>query len=309
MRITNKMFYDRFLSDMQKNMESIFKDNEQISTGKKINRPSDDPIAMSRIVYYKTQISSIGEYKRAIDSAKTSLDALDSSLSSLNNIMVRARELALRGATGTVDANSRLMIANEVDVLLKSAIDIANTKVGDKYIFSGYKSNVAPIDVSNGAFAADSNAVETDISPTVKIGINLPANNLFNDTTSLPGYTDPNFDVPDNGKYVLRALNFLKLSLENNDLNNIQKAIGYIDQASEVVFQTMGEVGARLNKLDAIEKLHDDREFDFNTYLSNDQDADVAKLVSNLTQRQTALEAMRVVSSEFLRTSLFDFIR
>lgn len=306
MRITNKMFYDRFLSDMQKNMEVIFKSKEQLSTGKKINRPSDDPTAMSRIVDYKTQISVIGEYKRAIDSAKSSIEAMNSSLLSVSNIMVRARELALQGATGTIDANSRRMIAREVGVLLESAIGIANTRVGDKYIFSGYKSDSAPI-ASTGAFVSDSNAVEINISPTITIGINIPANNLFNDSTS-PLAPPPPYDT-NADRSVLPALNTLKLALERNDVPIIQTSLSNIDRVSGIVLQTMAEVGARLNKLDAIEKLHDDREYNINTYLSTDQDADIPKLVSEMSQRQAALESLRTVSSDFLRTSLFDFIR
>lgn len=105
MRITTKMFYDRFLSDYQKNMEAIFKSQEQISTGKRVNRPSDDPAALSRIVSYRTQISSISEYKKAIDTGRGYLGSIDSGLSSLNEELIRARELALEAAdassTGT----------------------------------------------------------------------------------------------------------------------------------------------------------------------------------------------------------------
>ncbi|GER94495.1 flagellar hook-associated protein 3 [hot springs metagenome] len=489
MRITTKMFYDRFLSDMQKNMETIFKASEQISTQKKINRPSDDPTAMSRILGYTTSISAIGEYKRAIDSAKGFLDAADSSFAGLNDILTRAKELALSGATGTTDANSRLMIAKEVGVLFESAVGIANTKVGDRYIFSGYKSNIAPIDVNTGEFVADTNIFEVSISQTIEIGLNIPAGELFsfkrinstdpqnailpsynynfdstndpltgepetppdadpisalhirngggvadptalnsgttnggdltitvgdNDTTpvtiniaagaslndvrdainaanaevkaniinfgtsSSPDYRiviasnpvgqsdkikivvsqtisdgagaglnrfsyDPDYqDDPvksnmkldadgianynyiidtSNPNYysfnnnylnennVLRALHFLKVSLEMNDIGRIQKALDYINKVAEKVYQQQAEVGARLNKLDQEFNFQDNRENDLQTYLSNDQDADIPKLTTQLAQSQAALESLRVASSDFLRTSLFDFIK
>lgn len=487
MRITTKMFYDRFLSDMQRNMESIFKASEQIATGKKINRPSDDPTAMSRIIGYTTHISAIGEYKRAIDSAKGSLEAADSSFSGLNDILIRAKELALSGATGTTDPNSRLMIAREVGVLFESAVGIANTKVGDRYIFSGFKSNIAPVDVNTGEFVADTNIFEINISQTIEIGLNIPASELFifkrvnstdpqnavlpsynynfdsandpltgepetppdadplsaihmrdgsgvadpsaansgttnggaltitvgdNDTTPVtvniaasaslnqvrdainsanagikaniikfttndyrlviasnpvgqsgkvkivvsqtvsdgagaglnrfsfdPDYQDdvvksnmkldadgianynyitdrtnnPNYYSFNNNylneNNILRALHFLKVSLEMNDMGRIQKAIDYVGKVAEKVYQQQAEVGARLNKLDAEERFHDNREYDLSTYISNDQDADIPKLTSELVQSQAVLESLRLASSDFLRTSLFDFLK
>lgn len=486
MRITTKMFYDRFLFDMQKNLETIFKASEQIATQKKINRPSDDPTAMSRILGYTTSISAISEYKRAIDSAKGFLDASDSSFAGLNDILTRAKELALSGATGTTDQNSRLMIAKEVGVLFERAVGIANTKIGDRYIFSGYKSNIAPIDVNTGEFVADTNIVEVNISQTIEIGINIPASELFSfrrinstdpqnailpsynynfDSTNDPltgepetppdadpisalhirdggGVANPNAvnsgttnggdliitvgdndvtpvtvnitagaslnDVRDainaanagikaniirfaindyrlviasnpvgqsdkikivvsqtvsdgagaglnrfsfdpdyqddpvksnmkldadgivnynyitdtanpnyysfNNNYlnennILRAIHFLKVSLEQNDIGRIQKALDYINKVAEKVYQQQAEIGARLNKLDQEFKFQDNREYDLQTYLSNDQDADIPKLTTQLAQSQAALESLRIASSNFLRTSLFDFIK
>ncbi|MCL0035254.1 flagellar hook-associated protein FlgL, partial [Thermodesulfovibrionales bacterium] len=150
MRVTAEMFHDRFLSNMHRNMEAIFKAHEQLSSGKRVNRPSDDPTAMSRIVAYRTEISAIGLYKSAIVSATTSLEAMDSAFFNLNDIMIRARELALAGATATADAGARQMMAVEVGVLLESAIGVANTKVAGRYVFSGFQSDIPPINANTG---------------------------------------------------------------------------------------------------------------------------------------------------------------
>ncbi len=78
---------------------------------------------------------------------------------------------------------------------------------------------------------------------------------------------------------------------------------------AEKVFQQQAEVGARLNKLDAEGRFQDNREYDMSTYISNDQDADIPRLTSELVQSQAALQSLRTVSSDFLRASLFDFIK
>ncbi len=306
MRITMQMFYDRFISDMQKNMEAIFRSHEQLSTGKRINRPSDDPTAMSRVVGYKTQISAIDQSKRAINTAKDSVESMESAMRNLNGIITRARELAIRGATGSVDAGARRMIASEVDALLQSAIGIANTRVGERYIFSGFQSNVAPIDAS-GAFATDNNPVSIDIYAGITVQINMPANRVFNDATPLMT-TAPPYDTAA-GTFVLQALNTLSLALKGNDVGIIQQSLTNLDSVSGRALEAIGEIGATLNKINTIEKYHNDRNHNLNTYLSKDMDADIARVVSEMAQRQTALEGLRTVATEFLRTSLFDFIR
>ena len=455
MRVTTKMFYDRFLSDVQKNLSAMYTANEQLSTGKRINRPSDDPSGMARIVGYKATLLSIGQYNRSIDSAQSNLGALDSSFSNLVEVLTRGRELAVQGANATVDASSRIAIAKEVKALFESAIGIANTKVGDRYIFSGYQTNITPIDANTGEFQGDSNLFELDISPNVKVAVNIPASALFSfagtPTQVLPPYsgavTDPNplgglvsggpavanpaaafvgtgsgtlsiraassasallvtvaanaslndiaaainvqagsavraqvvdvsnrgadyrivvspaqaglenqvsitaagdanlvsalnYDAtsknmslqnnivnynyitdaahPDyysfNNNYlnennIVRTLHFLHEALMNNDQARVRKGIDYLAAVSEKVYQLHAEVGARLNKLDAEQSFLGAREDDTNVVLSNAQDADYPRVVSEMQQRQTALEALRTASRDMFRTSLFDFIR
>jgi flagellar hook-associated protein 3 FlgL len=311
MRITMQMFYDRFLSDMQKNMEAIFRSHEQLSTGKRINRPSDDPTAMSRAIGYKTEISAIEQNKRAVNTARNSIESMESALTNLNGIITRARELAMSGATGSVDAGARRMIASEVDALLQSAIGIANTRVGDRYIFSGFQSNIPPIGPT-GAFVTDGNFVRIDISAGITVEINMPAIRVFNNATALAPLVPPPLPQPYDpmaDRFVLQALNTLRLALERNDVERIRTSLGNLDSVSGIVLQEIGEIGATLNKINAIEKYYNDRKHNLNTYLSKDMDADIARAVSEMTQRQTALEGLRTVSTEFMRTSLFDFIR
>jgi flagellar hook-associated protein 3 FlgL len=266
---------------------------------------------MSRAVGYKTEISAIEQNKRAVNTARNSIESIDSALTNLNGIITRARELAMRGATGSVDAGARRMIASEIDALLQSAIGIANTRVGERYIFAGFQSNVppiAPLDTTlRGASVTDPNFVRIDISAGITVEINMPANSVFNDSTLLVT-TPPPYD-PGANKFVLPALNTLKLALERNDVPMIRQSLDNLDSVSGIVLQEMGKIGATLNKIDTIEKYHNDRNHNLNTYLSNDTDTDIARAVSEMAQRQTALEGLRTVSTEFMRTSLFDFLR
>lgn len=311
MRVTTKMFYDTFLSDMQKNMSSIFKANEQISSNKKVNRPSDDPAAMSRILAYKAQLSSNSDYGKAVDSAASNLEAIDSSLSNLSDLLIRAKELAMQSGNGIVDAPKREMLAAEVDQILQAAIGIANTRVADRYIFSGYQSDSIPIDSTTGAYQRDGNDVEVAINPDVNVRVNIPASELFSDnTTDFTAGPPAVYSDPDT--YILEALHALKTALEEPDdtlaATAIQTAMGYLNNVSNNLSEKMADVGALLHRLDQESKYQEDRDYNLTLNLSRDQDADIAKAASELVQKQTALQALRTSSAQILNTSLFDFI-
>ncbi|HAK89959.1 MAG TPA: flagellar hook-associated protein 3 [Nitrospiraceae bacterium] len=205
MRVTTRMFFDRFLSGFQSNMEAILKTQEQISSGKRVNRPSDDPAALSKITAYKTQISRIVEYKRSITTANSMVGSLDKALLSLTDTLNRARELGLEGADASATGSDRLLIAKEISALFEHAIDIANTKVGDRYIFSGYKSDTAPIDKNTGEFVGDSNSITLNISANTEIKLNVSASDLFSFKRVNPSDSAnlvlPSYNVDKTGTY------------------------------------------------------------------------------------------------------------
>ncbi|MFO0753394.1 MAG: hypothetical protein U0411_08730 [Thermodesulfovibrionales bacterium] len=139
------------------------------------------------------------------------------------------------------------------------------------------------------------------------LGSDLTNYNYITDDTSSNYYSFNNNYLNENN--IVRALSFLKVSLENNDAGRIEKAIDYLDTLMEKVFQLQSEVGSRVTRVETEESYQVNREFDVAGYLANEQDADIAKLSTDLAQRQSALEGLRLLSSDFLRTTLFDFLK
>ena len=176
--VTNQMFENQFLTGLQQNLESELTDTQEISTGYKVNQPSDDPAALVQIVGYKTQLSDITQYQNAITSAKAPLQSLDSTLSSLNNTLQRANELAISGVSGP-DADALSDDADELQQLLTTAVSIANTNVNGQYIFAGDNSNVNPIDPNTGELMSDNNAMTQSIGVDVNVTTNVKAGSLF----------------------------------------------------------------------------------------------------------------------------------
>lgn len=482
MKVTTGFFYRTFLGDINKQIEEMFKAQRQLATGKRVLSPSDDPIAISRIAKYKSEISALDEYKRVMDTAKIFNSATEKAIDDLKRMLIKAKQYAVQGSTDTLSPTDRLAIAREIDTLIQRSIDTINTKVSGRYIFAGFKADTAPVNAQNGIYQSDTNLQYLDISFFLDVAVNLPATEFFtytatgqlaslkiltpynqtvltndspppdeilqlhdvdplgallmsqpsagavtnpanpfttnggtltirlgdnqavnlnisvsaslndirdainNDpqtskyvkawvinygtttssdyrlvigsvpngksdtiridvtTTDAPnsglnllaynpesgnvsmsfqeninGYNfisdpaDPNYYSFNNNylneNYYLRALHFLKVALENNDQGRIQKAVDYIDKIADKLFKQQSLIGARLNKIETITDYNLEVETNTKQSLSNDQDADALKVISELNRRMSVLQALRTTLTDFFRGNLFDFLR
>ncbi len=179
MTITSQLFYQQFLTGLQQNLQAELTDTDQIASGKRLSLPSDDPSALTKVVDYQTQISEIAQYQQAMTDAKSPLQSLDTALSGLNQTLASANTLAINGANGTQNANTRLMISDQVQQLFDTAVSTANTQVDGKYIFAGYKSTTNPIDPTTGESVSDNNSVNVGIANGINITTNIAASSLF----------------------------------------------------------------------------------------------------------------------------------
>ena len=179
MKVTNKFFYETFLTDLNAQLELMFKAQKQLSTGKRVLSPSDDPVAISRIVRYKADISSLDEYKRVINTAKNYNSAIETSINDFKNMLIKAKQLAVQGSTDTLTATDRLALAQNVDALIQRSIDTINTKLAGRYIFGGFKADTAPVNSQTGLYQSDTNFQYLDISYLIDVAVNLPATEFF----------------------------------------------------------------------------------------------------------------------------------
>jgi len=144
MRVTSNLMADTVSSSFFKNAEQLLKIQSSIATGKRINKPSDDPVGMGRVLNYRKTLSSIDQYQKNIGSAKSWLNLTDSALGSVDSLLIRAKEVAVYQATGTANDDTRTMAAEEVKNILDDLLQMANTKLGSSYIFAGFETDSAP---------------------------------------------------------------------------------------------------------------------------------------------------------------------
>ncbi len=286
------MIYNQLTSELQKNFSEMARLQERLSSGKKINRPSDDITGMARAIDYKLTINAGEQYKRNIDEANNYLSFTDGIMASVSDALKRAKELALQGATGSLDAASRLTLSKEVAQIRDHLLSLANSRLGGKYVFSGFKTDTAAF---SGTFTynGDSGIIETAIDKNAMIGINITGNNAFSNGATT----------------FFNVLDTLKTDLENNNVSGVQSAITSIDDSISSAVNTRAELGSKLSRLDDQKKRLDSSNYTLKIALSNTQDADIAETISELSKTDIALQALRESSSRILSQSLLDFLR
>ncbi len=141
MRVTQQMLFSRYVNNLNNSLTSLMDLNMKAQTQKKINKPSDDPTGMTRILDHRDTIRSLEQYKENIATAKGWLSSADEALMQVSTLVTRAKGLATQAATGTLDANNREQISYEMRSLFEQMIGLANTEFEGNSIFAGQKMN------------------------------------------------------------------------------------------------------------------------------------------------------------------------
>jgi flagellar hook-associated protein 3 FlgL len=313
MRITNNVMASRLLADLRVTYGRMAQTQEQISSGKRINRPSDDPLGAAQARLRRSDLEGIDRHREGAQSAASWLDASETAMSRLNDILQRARELTVQGANGTLTTADRGRIAAEIDQLTESAKDVMSVKVGDTYIFSGTDTTTAPYTKATGdAYQGNAAQVLRDIGPGVSVQLNVQVPTIPAGNGPLTGRTILGDGAGTDGR-VLDALRALAGHLRGGTAADVA-ALGTTDlQALDAnlrsVIDARSVIGATQNRVEAAITRLDDLEATGKTVLSGIEDTDYAKALSDLSMQQTAYQAALRSGAQIIQPSLLDFLR
>ncbi|MDW7662745.1 MAG: flagellar hook-associated protein FlgL [Bacillota bacterium] len=141
MRITNNMLVKDMLWNANNNLVQMAQRQTELSSGKKIHRPSDDPVGITQVLKYKTDIREAQQYKKNIDDSLGWLEVSESSMHGLKDVLQRVRELTVQAANGTNTTDDRQKIALEVEQMMNEVITVGNSTNAGRYVFSGLQTN------------------------------------------------------------------------------------------------------------------------------------------------------------------------
>ena len=189
MRISTLQQFNTGVRSILDNQESTMRTQQQISTGRRVLTPSDDPVASTRILQLQQDISLREQYQENLTGAKNRLNLEEATLSSVTENISRIRELTVNAGNGSMTAEDRSYIASEIDTRLDALVDLMNTKdASNTYIFAGFKGETEPFQTRSGGgvvYEGDDGERYLDISSSTSIQTNDTGKSLFVDINSI----------------------------------------------------------------------------------------------------------------------------
>lgn len=178
MRVSDKMQQHQLLNNLNKNRSELSTLQNQASSLKRITKPSDDPAGVSRILQNRTDSQNMTQFEKNIFLGKTFLDTTETILAQMNDVLVRAKELALQAASDTNSGLPREMIASEVEQLYHSIVEMSNRRFGERYIFAGHKTTEPPFS-KDGKYTGDNGQIQIQTLDGQFMPINLVGSQVF----------------------------------------------------------------------------------------------------------------------------------
>ncbi|MHC4942904.1 MAG: flagellar hook-associated protein FlgL [Planctomycetota bacterium] len=182
LRITQEILYDNSLLYLQKGLRRLNNAQVPVLTGKRINKPSDDPVNTIRVMQYKEEHQGLKNYQKNIDTINGFQESAAGALQSLSEQLTEARELTVQGANGGLTQADRDTIAMQIDKILGETIALANSHFGGRYLFGGSHTSSPPYTLdgqNNIAYNGDNKTMRAWISPGNKAAFNIPGPEIF----------------------------------------------------------------------------------------------------------------------------------
>jgi len=293
MRITTQGIYNKLLAGIRNQMQVQSDGTEQISTGRRFSRPSQDGVAYKTSLDIRHVQSGLTASLDAIGVAKLRLGVSQNVLTQIVPIMQRAEVLAVQQSNAGLTAIERQSAAVEVAALQDQLLSLANAAFEGKTLFAGTATDVQPIQMDgagNAIYQGNTQDRTVAITPTQSIVSNVRADHT--------AFTQ-----------IFSSIKSLKDALTSNSTPNIQASIDLISNAAKATVGLNAEVGGKLNSLRIREESFQNMESQMQIQLSQHESVDMAQVATNLAQSQTSLQAAYAEVANFNKLSLVNFLR
>jgi flagellar hook-associated protein 3 FlgL len=304
MRLSNQMIARNTLADLTDVANKLRATQGKLSSGKEISKPSDDPFGTTRALTSRRDLENIQQLQRNVDDAQSWQGATDVALGKVTDVLQRARELVVQGASDSQGPTEREAIAKEIDQLVETAKTEANGSYGGRYIFSGTETNTKPYDVGGpDAYHGNGGNIVRTIGPGVSVPVNVRGADFLGG--------DPAVPQPD-GK-LLSTLRAIATHLRGGtpaDADALRNGdLKALDSNLDNLNSIRATVGATTNRLDtASARLAQLNETTAND-LSKIEDADMAKTITDYSLQQAVYQSALKAGANIVQGSLLDFLR
>lgn len=294
MRATQMTTYRSLQTFLNRSNDQLQNLQLQIASGRKLNRPSDDPTAISPVLSARTRIQSADRYMETIASGLDRITQMDSYLDAIQNNLVRLKEISIAGVNGALSAADMTTYAEEVAQLRQSLLADANASVDGKYLFAGFAETTRPFTENEDGtviYNGDNGVIEFEIAPNELIAVNLTGADL------MQGDVD-----------IFALVGQLEEALRSNDPTAVAALIDPLEQAADqvrILRSQGGNVGRRLDGAAAqMERI----KLDMEALRSRYEDVDMLEAITRLQQQEQSFQAALSITGRVAQLSILDYL-
>lgn len=256
-----------------------------------MNRPSDDPVTAMKGINYRAELNNVEQFARNIGEAHNWLDTTDDTFDKIGSTIQRANELMVQASSDTVTADDRKKIDTELQQLREHIQNLANTKIGDRYIFSGTKTTTAPFD---GEKYVDDPAFTKPIEIEVFSGIMLPIN-----STPIDVFKD-----------IDKMFGDISAAIEGGATGSeLSEHLSTIDTNMNKLLETRAGIGALQNRVELMDTRLQSQEVIATKRMSENEDIDYEKTITQMITQESIHRAALSVGAKIIQPTLADFLR
>ncbi|AIR86670.1 MULTISPECIES: flagellar hook-associated protein FlgL [Enterobacterales] len=317
MRLSTNMIFDQQVRGITDSQSSWLKVGEQLSSGRRVNNPSDDPIAASRAVVLSQSQAKSTQYATARSFADQSLSMEENALKGATSSIQDAQTLIVYGSTGTLSDDDRASIATQLEGIRAQLLNQANSQDGNgRYIFAGYKTDTAPFTDTAGtgvSYVGGDQAITQKVDDGRTMDVSSTGSSVFMSITS-NAKAEPDGTASETNVFNMldSAIAALKVPQDNADDATKQTFQDAMDKTNRGLSNSLNNVltvrsavGTQLSELDTLNAQGDDRDTIMTSQMSDLVDVDYTSAISSYTMQQTALQASYKTFTDMSKMSLF----
>ena len=293
MRVASTTIYEMVKFNLGNITEELNKANNVVSTGKRINNLSDDPVGLNQALIIKSTLADIEQMNRNIAFGKTWLVASEGAMNHVQDLISNTKNLCIQMATATTSNAARASAAKTIQNTIDEMVSLANTELSGRYIFAGSKTDTTPFD-QDGTYNGDNNPF------TINIG--------RNSTVQVGSDGEAVFGTAGQDNDIFKTLEDLKTALTNDNLSGIQNAMTRLDNHFDHISTKISDLGSKMLRMEIKETILQDMNITNTERLSNIEDADIAEAIIELKQKELAYQAALASSAKVMKLSLIDYL-
>lgn len=305
MRITNNVLNNTFLRNLSRNLKQMQKYHNQLTSGKEVTRPSDNPLLVAKIMDMDNNIMQNEQYNSNISDTLGWVQTQDTALSDATKTLQRVKDLMIYASNGSLSETDRLAIKDEVEMQVEHLGDVLNTNFDGRYIFAGQKTTTRPFEIGDGGleYKGDSNDITREIATGVTI-------DLITKGSEITNINDDKVETKNLGELLGKIIGAMEADASDEERSKLSNE--YLDDMEkhiDNVVRVRTQIGAINNRLEAAKERNEAENLNLKAVLSEKEDIDIAEKYMEYSVMATVYQASLSVGAKILQPSILDYLR